>query len=48
MIWVNQEEINESESIEHSLFYTYIDYLQVIDFNRNPYRELRHYAIFTN
>lgn len=48
MIWANQEEINESESIEHSLFYTYIDYLQVIDFNGNPYRELRHYAIFTN
>ncbi len=48
MIWDNQEEIDESESIEHSIFYTYVDYLQVVDFNGNDYRELRHYAVFTN
>ncbi len=48
MIWGNQEKTEKSESIEHSLFYTYIDYLQVVDFNGNLYRELRHYAVFTN
>jgi hypothetical protein len=33
-------------SIEHSLFYTYLDYMKVVDLKGNSYRELKHYGKF--
>jgi hypothetical protein len=35
-------------SIEHSLFYTYLDYVEVINFNNEYFRELRHFGRFVN
>lgn len=35
-------------SIEHSLFYTYLDYEQTIDFDNSYWRELRHRGRFIN
>ncbi len=48
MIWGNEEGNKKSESIEHSIFYTYLDYMQVVDFGGNSYQELHHYGVFTN
>jgi hypothetical protein len=35
-------------SVEHSLFYTYLDYVQTINWNNEYLRELRHFGRFIN